>query len=173
MFCPAVFQAGWETRGHPTPEPCPNAAPGHGQLLLSIPTHRMTVATTEARKELTPHGSAVLPWAASLPNGLAMAFSLLHLASQKLLCSEQGRRCLCAGRHARRRQGDPRTQRVLANGCHRGGSPTSSIASPSSPKTVPITHLPPALRSEARGPQHPPLPTQYVSACGEAPTHSS
>lgn len=160
VFSPMYSQACWETRGHPVPEP----GPSQGQLSAgpaALAVHPRTPnAITERQKEPTSHGSAVLPRAASLPNRLATFFFLLHHPSLLLpKSSSAARKEGDAGRRGCRCQGDARTQRALANGCHRAGSHSPKLFQPLHP------HLPRPFPSPGtqRGPQHPPLPLQLTA----------
>lgn len=161
----------------PRLSPAPTQPPAMGgfwqgqQLLLCVPTPQMTAVVTETQKEPTSHGPAVLPREASLPNGLTMFFpySISHhtLASQKLLCSEQGRRCLCWQTHVQ----TPRRHKDTADAHDTSTQPLmlfhSLVPRPSPPL---IFHQQPTLlfHSKAGTAASSALPLRF-SPGGEAP----
>ena len=123
------------------------------------------VAVTETQKELASHGSAVLPWVASLPNGLALFFSysVSHHTRFPKAPLQRARKEMPlladTDADAKVTQGH--------SGCWRHQHPTSYTVSPSCPKTIPLHPLfasDPLQGSAARrGPQYPPLPVQLTA----------
>lgn len=99
---PNPIQAGWETRGDPKLSPAPvQPLPSHGQLpaeaaALTAHPRSPNVGGHHRDTEGADVPQLCPALVLSLPTGLARLFpySVSH-QTQKLPCSERGRRCLC------------------------------------------------------------------------------